>query len=119
MTEYCCHSGASHSDEPQMRNCASGNLEIPGSRFARPGMTVTTKIEPFRCQGAGWEVAYPAVFLISNESSCANAHSAFPTAAISTASCGARLRNPDGWRVAVRHRNAQIVRTCNLPESTK
>src|SRR4051812_7520935 len=25
--------------EPQMRNCASGNLEIPGSRFARPGMT--------------------------------------------------------------------------------
>jgi hypothetical protein len=23
-----------------MRNCASGNLEIPGSRFARPGMTV-------------------------------------------------------------------------------
>ncbi len=22
-----------------MRNCASGNLEIPGSRFARPGMT--------------------------------------------------------------------------------
>jgi hypothetical protein len=23
----------------QMRDCASGNLEIPGSRFARPGMT--------------------------------------------------------------------------------
>jgi hypothetical protein len=23
----------------QMRNCASGNLEIPGSCFARPGMT--------------------------------------------------------------------------------
>ena len=22
-----------------MRNCASGNLEIPGSRYARPGMT--------------------------------------------------------------------------------
>jgi hypothetical protein len=22
-----------------MRNCASENLEIPGSRFARPGMT--------------------------------------------------------------------------------
>jgi len=25
--------------EPQMCNCTSGNLEIPGSRFARPGMT--------------------------------------------------------------------------------
>jgi hypothetical protein len=24
-----------------MRNCASGNLEIPGSRCARPGMTYT------------------------------------------------------------------------------
>jgi hypothetical protein len=26
--------------EPQMRNCASGNLEIPGSPFGRPGMTM-------------------------------------------------------------------------------
>jgi hypothetical protein len=23
-----------------VRNCAPGNLEIPGSRFARPGMTL-------------------------------------------------------------------------------
>jgi hypothetical protein len=23
-----------------VRNCAPGNLEIPGSRFARPGMTI-------------------------------------------------------------------------------
>jgi hypothetical protein len=33
------HSGAMQSIEPQMRNCTSGNLEIPGSRYARPGMT--------------------------------------------------------------------------------
>src|ERR1700726_3822744 len=38
-----------------------------------------TKIEPSNRQGAGWEVVYAAVFLISNESSCANAHTAFPT----------------------------------------
>ena len=43
---------------------------------------LTTKIEPFRCHAAGWEVAYAAVFLILNESSCANAHSDFPTAAL-------------------------------------
>jgi hypothetical protein len=73
-----------------------------------------TKIEPFRRQGAGWEVAYAAVFLISNESSCANADNAFLTAATSAASCGARLRNPDSWRLAARHRNAQIIPTRNF-----
>jgi hypothetical protein len=31
--------GVSEASEPQMCNCTSGNLEIPGSRFARPGMT--------------------------------------------------------------------------------
>src|ERR1700752_3781302 len=29
-----------------MRNCASGNLEIPGSRFVRPGMTKTNQEVP-------------------------------------------------------------------------
>src|SRR6202030_1628675 len=32
------------STRPQMRNCASGNLEIPGSMFThRPGMTVSVR----------------------------------------------------------------------------
>src|SRR5437879_9201597 len=33
------HSGMVRRTRPQMCNCTSGNLEIPGSRFARPGMT--------------------------------------------------------------------------------
>jgi hypothetical protein len=77
-------------------------------------MTGTTKIELFNRQGTGWEVTYAAVFLISNESSCVNARTAYPTAAISTASCGARLRNPDSWRLAARRRNAQITPTRNF-----
>jgi hypothetical protein len=32
---------------------------------------------PFGRQGAGWEVVYAALFLISNESSCVNAHTLF------------------------------------------
>jgi hypothetical protein len=32
------HSGAMRSIEPQVRNCAPGNLEIPGSSCGRPGM---------------------------------------------------------------------------------
>src|ERR1700751_5279217 len=33
------HSGAVRRTEPRVRHCALGNLEIPGSRFARAGMT--------------------------------------------------------------------------------
>src|SRR5450755_1395681 len=33
------HSGMVRRTRPQMCNCTSGTLEIPGSRFARPGMT--------------------------------------------------------------------------------
>src|SRR5258706_8215589 len=33
------HSGMVRRTRPQMCNCTSANLEIPGSRFARPGMT--------------------------------------------------------------------------------
>src|SRR6266403_3716642 len=33
------HSGMVRRTRPQMCNCTSGNLEIPGSHFARPGMT--------------------------------------------------------------------------------
>jgi NAD(P)-dependent dehydrogenase (short-subunit alcohol dehydrogenase family) len=32
---------------------------------------------PFGRQGTGWEVAYTALFLISNESSYVNAHTLF------------------------------------------
>jgi hypothetical protein len=39
-----------------MRNCASGNLEIPGSRFARPGMTM--------CSGAQTAQHHPDLRLL-------------------------------------------------------
>src|SRR3954469_2375475 len=39
-------SGAMQSTERRMRNCTSGNLEIPGSRFARPGMTGDLLADP-------------------------------------------------------------------------
>ena len=42
IDHQCRHSGAgAKATEPQMCNCTSGNLEIPGSRFARPGMTTS------------------------------------------------------------------------------
>jgi hypothetical protein len=34
-------SGATRSVEPQMCNCTSGNLVIPGSCVTRPGMTTS------------------------------------------------------------------------------
>ena len=40
----------------------------------RPDRAVTV---PFGRHGTGWEVAYAALFLISNESSCVNAHTLF------------------------------------------
>jgi NAD(P)-dependent dehydrogenase (short-subunit alcohol dehydrogenase family) len=40
----------------------------------RPDRALTV---PFGRQGAGWEVAYAALFLISNESSYVNAHTLF------------------------------------------
>jgi hypothetical protein len=43
------HSGMVRSTRPQMRNCASGNLEIPGSMLThRPGMTVHSATAPHR-----------------------------------------------------------------------
>ena len=38
--------GHASSCEPQMCNCTSGNLEIPGSCFARPGMTKADNFMP-------------------------------------------------------------------------
>jgi NAD(P)-dependent dehydrogenase (short-subunit alcohol dehydrogenase family) len=62
------------------------NLEIPGSSLRdarndkeRKSQMSTTTHAPKRIgrQGAGWEVAYAALFPISNESSYVNAHTLF------------------------------------------
>jgi NAD(P)-dependent dehydrogenase (short-subunit alcohol dehydrogenase family) len=56
---------------------APGFMDTPMGRDAsrrRPDRAVTV---PFGRQGTGWEVAYAALFLISNESSYVNAHTLF------------------------------------------
>jgi NAD(P)-dependent dehydrogenase (short-subunit alcohol dehydrogenase family) len=56
---------------------APGFIDTPMGRDAsrrRPDRAVTV---PFGRQGTGWEVAYAALFLISNESSYVNAHTLF------------------------------------------
>jgi len=56
---------------------APGFIDSPMGRDAsrrRPDRAVTV---PFGRQGTGWEVAYAALFLISNESSYVNAHTLF------------------------------------------
>ena len=56
-----------HSASSAVRRCA-----VETGRFADRALTV-----PFGRQGTGWEVAYAALFLISNESSYVNAHTLF------------------------------------------
>ena len=56
---------------------APGFIDSPMGRDAsrrRPDRAITV---PFGRQGTGWEVAYAALFLISNESSYVNAHTLF------------------------------------------
>ena len=56
---------------------APGMMDTPMGRDAsrrRPDRGLTV---PFGRQGTGWEVAYAALFLISNESSYVNAHTLF------------------------------------------
>jgi NAD(P)-dependent dehydrogenase (short-subunit alcohol dehydrogenase family) len=56
---------------------APGFIDSPMGRDAsrrRPDRALTV---PFGRQGTGWEVAYAALFLISNESSYVNAHTLF------------------------------------------
>ena len=61
------------------RSCAVSNHEatrndnVDASR-RRADRAVTV---PFGRQGTGWEVAYAALFLISNESSYVNGHTLF------------------------------------------
>src|SRR5258707_2403588 len=45
---------------PQMCNCTSGNLEIPGSRFARPGMTEQLSVALAPTTRAPAPSAFPA-----------------------------------------------------------
>src|SRR6185312_7987243 len=49
---FRCHSRWCASTRPQMRNCASGNLELPGSMLAhRPGTTTLKAMRVLRCRG--------------------------------------------------------------------
>jgi hypothetical protein len=66
-----------------------------GPRRQPPDRAVTV---PFGRQGTGWEVAYAALFLISNESSYVNAHTLFLDAATWRVSCGARMQETNGSR---------------------
>ncbi len=48
------HSGMVRRTRPQMCNCTSGNLEIPGSRVARPGMTLRVTSAASARRGRRW-----------------------------------------------------------------
>jgi NAD(P)-dependent dehydrogenase (short-subunit alcohol dehydrogenase family) len=53
---------------------APGFMDAPMGRDASRDRAVTV---PFGRQGTGWEVAYAALFLVSNESSYVSAHTLF------------------------------------------
>ena len=52
-------------------------MDTPMGRDASRRRTDRAVTVPFGRQGTGWEVAYAALFLISNESSYANTHMQF------------------------------------------
>jgi NAD(P)-dependent dehydrogenase (short-subunit alcohol dehydrogenase family) len=56
---------------------APGFMDTPMGRDASRRRTDRAVTVPFGRQGTGWEVAYAALFLISNESSYVNAHTLF------------------------------------------
>jgi NAD(P)-dependent dehydrogenase (short-subunit alcohol dehydrogenase family) len=64
------HGGANHGDR-------AGLHGHPTGRDASRRRSDRTLTMPFGRQGTGWEVAYAALFLISNESSYVNAHTLF------------------------------------------
>ena len=53
---------------------APGFMDTPMGRDASRRRSDRALTVPFGRQGTGWEVAYAALFLISNESSYVNAH---------------------------------------------
>ena len=56
---------------------APGFMDTPMGRDASRRRSDRAVTVPFGRQGTGWEVAYTALFLISNESSYVNAHTLF------------------------------------------
>ncbi len=56
---------------------APGFMDTPMGRDASRRRSDRALTVPFGRQGTGWEVAYSALFLISNESSYVNAHTLF------------------------------------------
>jgi len=56
---------------------APGFMDTPMGRDASRRRADRALTVPFGRQGTGWEVAYAALFLISNESSYINAHTLF------------------------------------------
>jgi NAD(P)-dependent dehydrogenase (short-subunit alcohol dehydrogenase family) len=56
---------------------APGFMDTPMGRDASRRRADRALTVPFGRQGTGWEVAYAALFLISNESSYVNAHTLF------------------------------------------
>ncbi|WP_200914658.1 SDR family NAD(P)-dependent oxidoreductase [Bradyrhizobium viridifuturi] len=56
---------------------APGFMDTPMGRDASRRRSDRAVTVPFGRQGTGWEVAYSALFLISNESSYVNAHTLF------------------------------------------
>jgi NAD(P)-dependent dehydrogenase (short-subunit alcohol dehydrogenase family) len=66
--------------EPKGIRCnviAPGFMDTPMGRDASRRRSDRALTVPFGRQGTGWEVAYAALFLISNESSYVNAHTLF------------------------------------------
>jgi len=66
--------------EPKGIRCnviAPGFMDTPMGRDASRRRSDRAVTVPFGRQGTGWEVAYAALFLISNESSYVNAHTLF------------------------------------------
>lgn len=66
--------------EPEGIRCnviAPGYMDTPMGRDASRRRSDRAVTVPFGRQGTGWEVAYAALFLISNESSYVNAHTLF------------------------------------------
>ena len=69
-----------------------GFMDTPMGRDASRRRADRALTVPFGRQGTGWEVAYAALFLISNESSCVNAHTLCLDGGHLAASCAARMR---------------------------
>jgi len=72
--------------------CDRAGILDSHARDATAGGADRALTVPFGRQGTGWEVAYAALFLISNESSYVNAHTLSSMPAIWRGSCGPNLQ---------------------------